>query len=82
MTQSDVAVGQQDATSFSILHEDNEIRVYKNSSNEIFVEDRKSGTKMRIHSYSGPKGGLQFTTTALVEPIRVTNMIGWRIGPR
>jgi len=67
---------------FPILFEDGLLRVYKNPSNEIFVEDVRSGATMRISSYLYPKGGLRFTTDELVEPIQVNNMIGWRISPR
>ncbi|MEK7187904.1 MAG: hypothetical protein AAB691_03625 [Patescibacteria group bacterium] len=67
---------------FPEIYNDGRIRVYRNPSREIFVEDVRSGTTIRISSYLGNGGGLQFTTDALVEPIRITNMIGWRVGPR
>jgi hypothetical protein len=65
---------------FPILYENDRVLVYKNPTNEIFVEDVRSGVTMRISSH--PHGGLLFTTDALVEPVRVTNMIGWRIKNR
>ena len=68
--------------SFPILFEDGRVRVYKNPTNEIFVEDIQSGATMRISSYGYLDGGLQFTTDGRVEPIRVSNMIGWHVGPR
>lgn len=64
------------------LLDDGRIRVFKNPCNEIFVEDVRTGTTIRISNYPYGSGGLQFTTDHLVEPIRVTNMIGWRVGPR
>ncbi len=67
---------------FPILFEDSHVRVYKNPTDEIFVEDIKSGAKMRINSYRYLDGGLQFTTEGRVEPVLVTNMIRWRISPR
>jgi len=67
---------------FPILYEDHRVRVFKNPTNEIFVEDVRSGATMRINSYPHLDGGLQFTTDGRVEPIRVTNTIGWRISPR
>lgn len=67
---------------FPILHENGLVCVYKNPPNEIFVEDLRTGAVMRISSYPHSGGGLQFTTSELVEPIRITNIIGWRVGPR
>lgn len=64
--------------SFPILFEDGHVRVYKNPTNEIFVEDVRSGTTMRINSYSHGEG-LQFTTDGRVEPTHVNGMIGWRV---
>lgn len=63
-----------------ILFEDGRVRVYNSPSGEIFVEDTRSGVSMRIKP--SHLGGLQFTTDGRVEPIRVTNTIGWRISPR
>ncbi len=65
---------------FPILYEDSRVQIFKNPSNEIFIEDIRSGATIRLSSY--PHGGLQFTTDGLVEPIRITNTIGWRISPR
>ncbi len=68
---------------FPVLFDDGLVRVYKNPSDEIFVEDVRSGATMRISSYGHGDGGLQFTTNGRVEPIiQVNNMIGWRVGPR
>lgn len=66
--------------SFPILFEDGRVRVYKNPTNEIFVEDIMSGVTMRIN-YSHD-GGLQFTADGRVEPIHINGMIGWRVSPR
>jgi len=65
---------------FPIHYEGGSLLVYTNPSGELFVEDIRTGVKMRI-SPSYP-GRLQFTTDGRVEPIQVTNMIGWRITPR
>ena len=65
---------------FPIHYERGYLRVYTNPSGELFVEDTRSGVSMRINP-SHPDG-LEFTTDGRVEPIRVTNMIGWRVGPR
>jgi hypothetical protein len=55
------------------------LRVYSNPSGELFVENTKAGVTMRI---AAVPTGLQFTTEGRVEPIRVTNTIGWHIGRR
>jgi hypothetical protein len=68
--------------SFPVLFDDGLVRVYKNPTNEIFVEDKETGATMRINRYPYGKKGLQFITAELVEPIQVNNTIGWRIGPR
>ena len=71
-----------DGKNFPILFEDGRVQVYKNPTNEIFVMDIQSGVTIRINSYLYSDGGLQFTTDGRVEPVRVANMIGWRVGPR
>lgn len=63
---------------FPILFEDGEKRVYKNPTNEIFVEDVRSGATMRINS----RGGLLFTVTGDVRPTVVNGMIGWHVSRR
>ena len=65
---------------FPIHYERGHLRVYTNPSGELFVEDTRSGVSMRINP-SHPSG-LQFTTDGRVEPIRVTNTIGWRVERR
>jgi hypothetical protein len=67
---------------FPVRIEKRGLRVFENPSGELFVEDIRSGTQMRMSSYPHGKGGIEFTTDQLVEPIRVTNTIGWRVGPR
>ena len=67
---------------FQIHYERGYLRVYTNPSGELFVEDTYSGVSMRINLFLSYPGGLQFTTDGRVEPIRVTNVIGWRIEPR
>jgi hypothetical protein len=70
------------SVSFPILFEGYGIRVFRNPSGEIFVEDVESGVTMRLSQSHYPGGGIQFTTEGFVEPIRVTNMIGWRVANR
>jgi len=68
---------------FPILYEKGPIRIYKNHTDEIFIENTETRTTMRISKYPHGDGGIQFTTGgALVEPIKVNGMIGWRVGPR
>lgn len=66
-----------------ILFEDSRVRVYKNPTNDIFVEDIRSCVTMRIRSHQYLGGGLTFTTNtgARVEPVLTNNMIGWRVSP-
>ena len=66
---------------FPVLFEDGRVRVYKNPTNEVFVEDIRSGATMRINSY-GHGDGIEFTANGRVEPIQVNGMIGWRVSPR
>ena len=73
------AFGNED---YPILFEGNGLRVYTDVSSEIFIEDLRTGANMRISAYPFQNGGILFTTDQLVEPIRVTNLIGWRVGPR
>jgi hypothetical protein len=56
------------------------LEVFSNPSGEIFVVDLATKSQMRISAH--PRGGLQFTTPELVEPERVTNMIGWSVKKR
>jgi len=68
---------------FPILFEDGNLRVYKNPTNEVFVEEVASGVTIRINAYPYARGcGLQFTTDALVEPTVVNNTIGWAVRRR
>jgi len=67
--------------SFPILFEDGRVRVYKNPTNEIFVENIRSGVTMRIDS-SLYDDGIRFTADGRVEPIQINGMIGWRVSPR
>ena len=65
---------------FPVLYENGLIRVYRNPTGEIFVQHEETNVTMRIHSVRGE--GLQFTTAGRVEPVRVTNMIGWKVSTR
>ncbi len=83
MAQTGAAKKTPDNKDFPTLYEDGQLRVFKNPSGEVFVRDVRSGTTMCIHSHPYPDGGLVFTAEgSLVEPIKVTNTIGWLIGPR
>lgn len=84
MAQQTTAEARYDhgSESFPILYEDHSVRIYKNPTDEIFIEDIRSGATMRLSSYPQSDGGLQFTTDGRVEPIRISNMIGWRVSPR
>jgi hypothetical protein len=63
-----------------IHYEDSYLRVFTNSSGDLFVEDTRSHVAMRINRPN--LGGLEFTTSGRVEPILVNNMIAWRIKSR
>lgn len=65
---------------FPIHYNSGGIKVFSSLSGEVFVTDTTSGATMRISRYLHGKRGLQFTTDNRVEPVRVTNMIGWRVG--
>lgn len=67
---------------FPIFYYDGKIRIYKNPSNEIFVEDLDSRVSMRISQYPDGRRGLRFTTDHLVEPTVMNGMIGWRVSRR
>lgn len=67
---------------FPELSNDGRLRVYKNPSNEIFVEDIRSGATIRIGAYPHLDGGLQFTTDGRVDPVQVHGMIGWCVTRR
>lgn len=62
-----------------ILYTYGSVEVSRNSSGEIFVTNKETRVTMRIN---GTREGLLFTTSSLVEPERVSNMIGWGIRPR
>ncbi len=68
--------------SSSIIGETSEVLIYKNPCDEIFIQDKKSGTTIRLNACPDLNGGLQFTSDGRVEPFRVSNMIGYRISPR
>lgn len=82
MARTEAARFEHGSESFPILHDNGRIRVYKNPCGEVFVKDIRSGATMRINSYGYGRGGLSFTTDGRVEPIRVTNTIGWLVEPR
>ena len=80
---------------FPEVFNNGKLRVYLNPREEVFVEDVRSGVTIRLNRFPHLTGGLQFTTSAdvdpiglqfvtdgRVEPIRVSNMVGWRVGPR
>ncbi|OGF25531.1 hypothetical protein A2331_01540 [Candidatus Falkowbacteria bacterium RIFOXYB2_FULL_34_18] len=67
---------------FPVLFNNGKIKIYHNHCDEIFIENPKSGVHIRLDIHPYGKGGLEFTTHDRVEPIRVSNMIGWSIIPR
>lgn len=64
------------------IYDDGKVRITRNNCREIFITDVRTGTTIRLDSDPYNPGGLRFTTSGRVEPIRITNMIGWRVGPR
>ena len=68
------------------LFDDGRLRVYRNSLNEICVEDIRSGTELRISSWHRPEGGLLFTSntdgTGIIEPFLIGDNIAWRMRRR
>lgn len=65
-----------DSENFPILFENSEVVIFKNPSNEIFIQEKKFGSEMRMNF----DDGIQFTSQCRVEPYRTpTSMIGWRI---
>jgi len=70
---------KHDNAQFPILCEVRGVRVYKNPTDEIFIENIETGVTMRLKASCG---GLEFTSEGRVEPIQVSNMIGWRVGRR
>jgi hypothetical protein len=66
---------------FPIHYEGRGLRVFTNPTGELFVEDIASKVTLRMNSTHRPEG-LQFTTDAYLDPIHVTNMIGWRASYR
>ena len=68
---------------FPVLFEDQFVRIYKNSSNDIFIENIRSRMKMRIEVSSLINGGgFRFTTDGRVEPVQIGSVIGWNISRR
>ena len=67
---------------FPILYEGYGVRIFKNPCGEIFIRDAQSGVTMRLKHSTNSSGGLEFTTEGSVEPIRINNMIGWRVCKR
>lgn len=65
---------------FPIHFEDDAVRVYSIPTGEIFVENKESRVSIRINS--SRLRGLEFTTEGRLDPIRVGDMIGWRVEPR
>ncbi len=65
---------------FPVHYQDCNLKVYTNPSGEVFVEDVQTGVSLRISANRAE--GLHFTTGGRLEPILVTNMIGYRVEPR
>jgi hypothetical protein len=66
---------------FPVHYTGRDLKIFTNSSGEVFVENTKSGVHMRINATGG---GLQFTTNifTITQPIIVNNMIGWVVEGR
>ena len=80
MAHGTTALGlKHNSEDFPIFYEGRGVRIFKNLCDEVFIENIESGVTMRLSAISD---GLVFTTDERVEPIRVTNMIGWRVEPR
>lgn len=62
---------------FPEVYRHGNIRIYPNPGREILIENTETGVTMRMDPHG--RGGLEFTTNARVDPIRVSNMIGWRV---
>jgi hypothetical protein len=63
---------------FPVHYTGRDIKVFTNSSGEVFVENTKTGVHMRINA---TREGLQFTTNnfTIIQPIIVNNLIGWSV---
>jgi len=71
---------ERDNEQFPILFRDGKVKVYKNPTNEIFVEDVATGAQMRISSNGR---GLGFTAFShRVQPTVVAGSIGYEVVPR
>jgi hypothetical protein len=63
---------------FPVHYTGRDIKVFTNSSGEVFVENTKTGVHMRINA---TREGLRFTTNnfTITQPIIVNNMIVWSL---
>lgn len=73
-----MAQTSQQEEQFPELFNDGRMRVFKNPSNEIFVENVATGAQMRI---SSNVRGLGFTTFggSRVQPTVVAGSVGWEV---
>ena len=62
---------------FPIYFENKDIRVFTNSCGEVFVENIRSNTDIRINAVCN---ALVFTTTYAIKPVHVGGSIGWQVG--
>ncbi|MDF1497316.1 MAG: hypothetical protein P1P90_04610 [Patescibacteria group bacterium] len=75
-----MSAGKTRGAQFPVHYEDRNLKVYTNPSGEVFIEDVQTGVSLRI--CANRADGLHFTTCGRLEPILVTNMIGYRVEPR
>ena len=79
MVATEVKQRHENSDQFPILFEGAGVRIYKNPSNELFIENIGSGVTMRLKA---SRGGLEFTAFdggVTVQPMVVANSIGWRV---
>lgn len=65
---------------FPEIFNDGRLRIYRDSSQKICIEDVKSGVSMTLNAH--PHGGLEFRTDDCVETIKVFYATSWKIVPR
>jgi hypothetical protein len=71
-------VTETEKSQFSVHYAGRDIKVFTNSSGEVFVENARTGVHMRINA---TREGLRFTTNnfTITQPIVVNNMIVWSV---
>jgi hypothetical protein len=62
---------------FPVRFETNQVRIFTNPSNEIFIKHKDSQVQIRL---SWNDGAFIFTTDSNVKPVITNGMIGYKIG--